>query len=245
MTTFVICHGAWSAGWTWKKMHPLMLARGHTLITPSYTGIGERAHLLTREVDLNTHTTDVLQMLHYEDLQDIVLLGHSYGGMVATGVADRAPERIRHLVYLDAFVPRNGQSAQSLQPASEKQRLQDLANQQGDGWLVQPNPLPPDTSAEDVAWALPRRVPQPLKTLTQAIELIGAVDKLPRTYIYCNKSRPGDVFRQFYDRARQEPGWRALEMEASHNPHITCPDALMALLDGLGDLGSLGGQVRS
>ena len=99
--------------------------------------------------------------------------------------------------------------------------------------------------SEDVAWALPRRVPQPLKTLTQAIELIGAVDKLPRTYIYCNKSRPGDVFRQFYDRARQEPGWRDLEIEASHNPHITCPDALMALLDGLGDLGSLGGQVRS
>ena len=244
MTTFVICHGAWSAGWTWKKMHPLMLARGHTLITPSYTGIGERAHLLTREVDLDTHITDVLQMLHYEDLQDIVLLGHSYGGMVATGVADRAPERIRHLVYLDAFVPRNGESAQSLQPASEKQRLQDLANQQGDGWLVQPNPLPPDTSAEDVAWALPRRVPQPLTTFTQAIELTGAVDKLPRTYIYCTQSRPGDVFRQFYDRARQEAGWRALEMEASHNPHITCPDALMALLDGLGDQNSLGGQVR-
>ncbi len=104
--TFLVCHGAWSSGWAWKKMHPLMAAGGHRLVTPTYTGMGERAHLANPSIDLETHIQDVLNVIQYEDLQDVVLFGHSYGGMVATGVAARAGDRIAQLIYLDAFVPR-------------------------------------------------------------------------------------------------------------------------------------------
>ncbi len=109
-TTFLVCHGAWSAGWAWKKMHPLMAAAGHRLVTPTYTGLGERAHLANPSIDLETHIEDMLNVIKYEDLRDIVLVGHSYGGMVATGVADRARDRVTQLIYIDAFVPGDGQS---------------------------------------------------------------------------------------------------------------------------------------
>src|ERR1700722_3986586 len=107
-TTFLVCHGAWGGGWAWKKMHPLMQAAGHRLVTPTCTGLGEREHLASPSIDLETHIRDILNVIQYEDLRDIVLIGHSYGGMVATGVADRARDRIAQLICLDAFVPKNG-----------------------------------------------------------------------------------------------------------------------------------------
>src|SRR5262249_39341583 len=114
--TFLVAHGAWSAGWAWKKMHPLMSAARHRLITPTYTGLGDREHLAGPSSDLETHIQDMLAVIKYEDLRNVVLIGHSYGGMVATGVADRARERITQLIYLDAFVPKNGQSLLDLLP---------------------------------------------------------------------------------------------------------------------------------
>ena len=134
--TFLVCHGAWSAGWAWKKMHPLMQAAAHRLVTPTCTGLGERVHLTNPSIDLETHIEDVLNVMKYEDLRDIVLLGHSYGGMVATGVADRARDRVSQLIYLDAFVPEDGQSLLDLnEPA--RQRIQELAKT---GWRVPPSP---------------------------------------------------------------------------------------------------------
>lgn len=108
MATFGVAHGAWSSGWAWKKMRPLLRAAGHEIFTPSYTGLGERSHLSSPDLTLETHIQDIANVLFYEDLTDVVLIGHSYGGMVATGVADRASERIRQVIYLDAFVPRDG-----------------------------------------------------------------------------------------------------------------------------------------
>ncbi len=233
MATFVIAHGAWSAGWAWKKMHPLMQALGHTLITPTYTGLGERSHLAHAGIDLHTHITDILNVLEWEDLHDVILIGHSYGGMVATGVADRAPERIAQLVYLDAAVPRHGDSMLSLQSEESRHRVQEGVRTLGDGWRIPANPLPPDTRPEDVAWCMPRRVMQPLQTWEQPIELTGAVDRLPRSYIYCLKPGPGDLFRQFADRTRGEAGWTYFEMDASHNPHITVPQELAMVLHAL------------
>jgi pimeloyl-ACP methyl ester carboxylesterase len=122
MATFVVAHGAWSAGWAWKKMHPLMAARGHRLFTPSYTGLGERAHLGGPHIDLETHIADIVGVLEMEDLRGVILIGHSYGGMVATGVADRARDRIAQLVYLDSFAPKHGDSVFSLLPAREARR---------------------------------------------------------------------------------------------------------------------------
>jgi pimeloyl-ACP methyl ester carboxylesterase len=106
--TFLVCHGVWSAGWAWKKMHPLMSAAGHRLVTPSYTGLGERVHLANPSIDLETHIQDILNVIKYENLRDIVLIGHSYGGMVATGVADRAREFISRLIYIDALCRMTG-----------------------------------------------------------------------------------------------------------------------------------------
>src|SRR5919205_4115238 len=114
MSTYVLVHGAWGGSYGWRKVRPLLQQAGHTVFTPSLTGQGERAHLASPSVNLSTHVQDVANAIWYEDLSNLILVGHSYGGMVVTGVAERLPERIRHLVYLDAFVPANGQSLYEL-----------------------------------------------------------------------------------------------------------------------------------
>ncbi|MEW6668855.1 MAG: alpha/beta hydrolase [Thermodesulfobacteriota bacterium] len=231
MATFLVAHGAWSAGWAWKKMRPLLNNLGHELFTPTCTGIGERVHLANPEVGLETHIADILGVLQFEDLREVVLIGHSYGGMVATAVADRAPERLSQLVYLDAFVPRDGECLFDLHPEPVRASMHDAARRAGDGWRIPPNPLPPDTSETDVAWMTPRRVMQPIKTFEQPVRLSGAGGRLPRTYIYCTRPGPVDIFQPFARRARSQPGWRYLEIDASHSPHVTAPEALAALMD--------------
>jgi pimeloyl-ACP methyl ester carboxylesterase len=225
--TFLVCHGAWSAGWAWKKMHPLMLAAGHRLVTPSYTGLGERAHLASPSIDLETHIADILNVVKYEDLRDIVLVGHSYGGMVATGVADRARERVAQLIYLDAFVPKDGQSLFDLNEPGRAQMRQ-LA-QTADGWRVPPNPTPPDTPPADQQWLTERRVDMPIKCFETRLKLSGE-PSMPRSYIYATRVTPADTFGPFARRARSEAGWRYHEIDASHSPNVTAPEVLMALL---------------
>ncbi|MGA7974435.1 MAG: alpha/beta hydrolase [Pseudolabrys sp.] len=227
MATILVCHGAWSAGWVWKKMRPLMRARGHDLFTPTYTGVGERAHLASPDIDLETHIADILGVLEMEDLTGVNLIGHSYGGMVATGVADRARNRIGKLIYLDAFAPQDGDSLMDL--VSDEVRAQRQARTP-DGWRIPPTQMPADTDPEDVEWCKPRRMPQPAKTFEQKLKLQNGPLTLPRHYIYCTRITPGDRFRPFLERARRE-GWGVDEIDASHNPHVTCPDVLMGLLD--------------
>jgi pimeloyl-ACP methyl ester carboxylesterase len=227
MAVFVVAHGAWSSGWGWKKMHPLMTARGHALFTPSYTGLGERGHLAHPDIDLDTHIADVVGVLEFEDLRDVMLLGHSYGGMVATGVADRARSRIAKLIYVDAFAPRDGESALDLLPASA--RTQRQAGSGGvESWQIPPAPMPADTPEADRKWAEPRRLPQPAKTFSQKLKL-SAEPAMPRHYIYCARCTPEDRFRPFYERAQRE-GWGAQQIDASHNPHITNPVVLADML---------------
>ncbi len=225
MATFVVAHGAWSAGWGWKRMHPLMNARGHRLATPTYTGLGERGHLARPDIDLETHVADILGVLTFEDLTDVNLIGHSYGGMVATGVADRARERIARLIYIDAFAPCDGDSVIDLLPPAARAQRQATA----DG-MIPPVGMPPDTSPEDRAWCDPLRLPQPARTFEQKLKFHGGALTLPRHYIYCTRNAPDDRFRQFYERAKRE-GWGASAIDSSHNPHITCPDVLADLLD--------------
>lgn len=229
MANIVLAHGAWSAAWAWKKMRPLLRAAGHDFFSPTYTGLGQRAHLARPEIDLSTHVQDVLSVLEFEDLKDVVLLGHSYGGMVATGVADRARNRIARVVYIDAFAPKDGQSLFDLVGPKAEGNMRAGAAKDGEGWKLPINPMPPDTSPEDSAWASPRRRPQPIKTFEQKIKL-DSKEPPPRHYIYAKRNGPGDVFRQFGERAKSEAGWKYYEIDASHNPHITCPDVLMSLL---------------
>jgi pimeloyl-ACP methyl ester carboxylesterase len=227
-TTFLVCHGAWSAGWAWKKMHPLMQAAGHRLVTPSYTGLGERAHLANPSIDLATHIEDILNVIKYEDLRDIVLIGHSYGGMVATGVVDRARDRINQLIYLDAFVPDDGQSLLDLNEVARQPMLERAGS--GDGWRIPPNPTPPDTAPADVEWLTERRVEMPIKCFEMSLKLRHGELTLPRSYIYATRITPADTFGRFAARAKSEPGWRYHEIDASHSPNVTAPQALMALL---------------
>jgi pimeloyl-ACP methyl ester carboxylesterase len=227
MALFVVAHGAWSAGWAWKKMHPLMADHGHRLVTPTYTGLGERGHLARPDIDLETHIADVVAVLEFEDLTRVNLIGHSYGGMVATGVADRARGRVAQLIYLDAFAPDDGESLYDLLPPESRAQRQAAVRE---GWQTPPGPMPPDTAPDDVAWCTPRRLPQPAKTLEQKLTLRNGPLTLPRHYIYCSRRPPDDRFRRFYERA-QRVGWGAHVLDASHNPHITCPQALADLFD--------------
>ncbi|MCP5144129.1 MAG: alpha/beta hydrolase [Gammaproteobacteria bacterium] len=226
MADILIVHGAWSAGWAWKKMRPLIAGAGHRLWTPTMTGLGERQHLAHPDIDLNTHIKDITTLLTMEDLRDVVLVGHSYGGIVATGVADRARERIAQLIYLDAYVPADGQSALDLASPATAARHQAVATKEGDGWRVTPNPLPDDTSEDDAQWAAPRRVAQPLKTLSTPLQLIAGPLTVKRSYILCTRN---PAFSSFGAAARTA-GWTYRELDASHNPHITMPQTLAAML---------------
>ncbi len=229
MAVVVVAHGAWSAGWAWKKMRPLMAARSHQFWTPTYTGLGERSHLARPEVDLDTHITDIVQVLEMEDLSDVVLIGHSYGGMVATGVADRAAGRLQRVIYLDAFVPEDGQSLAML-AGQDPEAMRALAE---DGWRSPYRPMPPDTPQADLDWAMPRRMSHPVECFVQPLRLTGAGAHLPRHYIYALKKDARDTFGRFHERAKTTPGWTAHEIDASHNPHITTPEVLAELLDGI------------
>ncbi len=226
--TILVCHGAWSGGWSWKKVFPLAQAAGYRLVVPTYTGLGEREHLAGPAIDLETHIQDILSAIKFEGLDDIILLGHSYGGMVATGVADRARDRINQLIYLDAFVPRDGQSLFDLNEAGRPGIEASAKN--GDGWRVAPLSPPPDTSAEDLDWIMPRRVPMPIKCFQMKLKLQHGEPAMPRSYIYAGRITPADTFGQFSRRAQNEPGWRHVEIDASHAPNISAPEVLMGAL---------------
>ena len=218
--TYVIVHGAWGGGWAFRRVEGLLRARGHTVYRPTLTGLGERRHLATRDVGLNTHVEDVVNVLLFEDLRDVVLVGHSYGGMVITGVADRVPERIRSLVYLDAFVPADGESVSTLVGA----RGAWLKQMEKDGFLV-----PPWVKADQPP---PKDVPHPLKTFTDPVVYKSeAAKRLPATYILTVEANAKtDDFDAQAERAKAR-GWTILRMQADHNPQRTAPEALVELLD--------------
>ena len=223
MATIVLVHGAWNGGWAWRKMRPLFTQAGHHFLTPTLTGLGERQHLATPEVDLDTHINDIVGVIRAEELADVTLLAHSYGGMVATGVADRARDRVARVIYVDAIVPKDGQSVDDIFPA----RL----TRDGE-WLVDPAPLSPDNSPEDEAWILRHRAPHPAKCISAKITL-SAEPSCPRHYIYALQYGPVDRFAPFRDRASSEPGWTLHRIDATHSPNITAPWALFGIVQDI------------
>jgi pimeloyl-ACP methyl ester carboxylesterase len=234
MATFVLVHGAWHGGWCWRKVTPLLRAAGHEVHAPTLTGLGERAHLASPAVDLELHARDILATLECEEIREAILVGHSYGGAVATIVADRAPGRAARLVYLDAPIPRAGQRLLDLITPEQAADFQERARRDGDGWRFAPNSpaaLGIDDPA-DVAWVAPRLAPQPLATFTQPIRLTGAVETVSRAYIFCAPARPGSLLSQFAGQAR-DAGWAYREIAAGHDAMISAPaataEALLAL----------------
>jgi len=170
----------------------------------------------------------MLNVIRYEDLSDFVLIGHSYGGMVATGVADRARDKIKQLIYIDAFVPKDGQSLLDLNEVAQE-RMREVAKS-GDGWRVPPNPTPPDTAPEDLPWLSERRINMPIKCFEVKLKLSAPLT-LPRSYIYATRITPADTFGRFAKETKNDPAWRYFEIDASHSPNVTAPEALMALLE--------------
>ncbi|HWH24737.1 MAG TPA: alpha/beta fold hydrolase [Candidatus Limnocylindria bacterium] len=231
MATLMLVHGGWGGGWEWRQVAERLAARGHRVHRPTLTGLGERQHLGRPDTDLQSHIADVIAVCDYEDLDRIVLVGQSYGGAVVTGVADAMPERIVQLVYLDAFVPVDGQSVMDLTPAALAERLRQLARDEGDGWRV-----PIWFTADDMGyppevaeWYVPKLCPHPLATLEQRIRLTGAVDRLARTYVRCGREEQS-IFTPFAERARAE-GWRYAEIPVGHDAHVIAPDEVVSLLD--------------
>ena len=226
-STFVIVHGAWGGSWAFREVGSLLSDRGHAVYRPSLTGLGERVHLATPDVGLSTHIDDVVNTILFEDLRDVTLVGHSYGGMVISGVADRIPDRIRRLVYVDAFVPNDGESVFSMQ-GGRGTRFREMTR---DGFIV-PNWIKPDQP-------FPRDVPQPLKTFTEPIALKNeAARTIPATYILtvdAGRDAQSDDFAPHAARARSR-GWTVYQLEADHNPQWSAPQALGEIL-GRGPVG--------
>lgn len=173
MATFVLVHGAWLGGWCWQRVVPFLQAAGHSVFAPTLTGLGDRANLAKPEIDRRTHVKDELDLLQDEVLNNVVLVGHGYGGMVISSVAEHAAERIENLVYIDGLVPYGGDSVFDLIPTSRRRELQELARAEGDGWRI---PFPPMEQWEisdrtDAEWVMSRLTVQPLKTFEERLPI--------------------------------------------------------------------------
>ena len=228
MAAFVLVHGAWSGGLIWRHIARALRQAGHEVYTPSLTGLGERRHLLNPQIDLDTHIQDILGVIDYEDLSGVVLVGHSYAGMVVTGVADAVPEKVGSLVYLDAFVPENGQSLASMVPGGKLQPPTGA----GEQWLSAPIPVEAfgEVSAEVREFAARKRLPHPSACFTQPVRLTGDIDRIRRnTYIYCNDPAP-TAFTPFYERLKNKPGWAVHTLPCTHFAQLDMPDELTILL---------------
>ena len=230
MTTFVLVHGSFGGGWVWQKVTPLLRAGGYEVYTARLTGLSDRSHLLDCGVDLTTHVTDVASLLFYEDLSDVLLVGHSYGGMVITGVAAKVPERLKLLVYLDAYVPSDGQNEFDLWPAEERAAAQaDIVAGRG---LRQP-PLPAIlgiTDPEMADWVYARFTPHPLATYNQPVPVDSAKSAaLPSVDIRCTAGPWTPRFAPFAAKARVA-GWKVHELATGHMAMLTAPREVAELL---------------
>lgn len=233
MATFVLVPGAWHGGWCWKKVRPLLTAAGHDVFTPSLTGLGEREHLASPEIGLDTHIQDIVGLLTYEDLREVILVGHSYGGMVIAPAAAIAAARVAQLVYLDAYIPTDGLSMWDLMPEDLRAARAESAVEWGEGWRIPPYSARDFgiTAVTDQHWVDARLVPQPLKTFQQPVRFSNpAVAALPRTYISCAEGGGAPELVPFVRRAQAEEGWRYREIATCHAVMVTAPRDLAALL---------------
>jgi pimeloyl-ACP methyl ester carboxylesterase len=227
MAAFLFVPGAWHGGWCWKKVVSHLTAAGHEVYTPSLAGLAERSHLLTPEIDLETHVQDLLGVLFYEDLDQVVLVGHSYGGMLIPVVVEKAADRIAHAVFLDALVPPPGHSLFDLLP-DVKVAMTDRANEVGEGWYVPPwegNTFGM-TDQEDIDWAMARLTPHPLKTFQQPAQFSRAPHLIvPCTFIACDW-----VLQTYGANPPQAEGMRYVELPTAHGVMYTAPRELANLL---------------
>ena len=234
MATYLLVHGAWHGGWCWRRVSNILRRNGHDVYTPTLTGLGERAHLAGPAIDLETHILDVLGVIDAEELDDIVICGHSYGGMVITPVLDRRVDLFRAGVWLDAFVPRDGRSLMDSWAAERAQHIREDVARNGDGWKVAP--LPADyfgVNDADVEWVERRCVPQPIRTFSQAPHLSGAWNKVPKKLYLLAGNHPNSTFDRFATPLSQDPEWDVRTVDAGHDVMVDAPEVLAGILEEL------------
>lgn len=230
--TFLLVHGAWHGGWVWERTVPYLSNAGYRVFAPTLTGMGEVANQANPDTGLDIHIQDVLNLMEKENLRNVVLVGHSYGGMVISGVADKAAERISQLVFLDAFVPKDGQSLADIIGPQGMAGIRQGAKVAGQGWRIPSFPVERFgiTSEADIAMVKPRLVPQPIKTFEEPVRLTNpAAASLPRTFIYLNNPAMG-TFDGFAQMASKSKDWRYYEMATGHDAMVLEPQKLAELL---------------
>lgn len=228
-TTFLLVHGAWGGGWHWRRVADRLRLRGHIVYAPTLTGLGERLHQLHPGVDLSLHVADVLGVIKYESLNDIVLVGHSYGGFVISGVAEAIRGKIRSIVFLDAFVPNDGEALVDIVQPMVQEVIRG-AQARGDNTVPIRDAAAFHMNEKDRAWADSLANPQPLGTFLEKIWLSGARDRIAKkTYIRAT-GYPNVSFDTFYARAEADPSWRTYEVNCGHHIMIDAPDRLTDIL---------------
>jgi pimeloyl-ACP methyl ester carboxylesterase len=232
MATYVLIHGSCHGGWCWKKLVPLLRNDGHNVYTPTLTGLGERSHLINKSIGLDTHILDIVQVLEYEDLNEVILVGHSYGGLVIGGVTEKVSHRVRRLVFLDAYIPQNNMTAFELVPGLETIYKERRLREEGKEWLVE-SYTPEEfgvTNPDDVKWMSTRLSPMPWHTHDQRISITNTQAKiLPKSFI---------CFSEFghsrFNSLKSKTGWDCHELMRGHDAMITAPNELVELLELIG-----------
>ena len=232
MATFVLVHGAWHGGWCWARVAPRLRDAGHTVFTPTMTGFGERSHLLTPDNGLELNVADIANVLLWEDLSDVILVGASYAGMVTTSVADRMPERIAALVYQNAFIAEDGVAQNDLLPGWRREMIEKELAEDPDAWRMPP----PDpklfgvTDPDDIAWIASKMTVQPAKTFQDKARITGGHKAITsRTYIRAT-GYPNSTFDRYVEERSDDPGWRVEVLDTSHDAMITAPDDIVRIL---------------
>jgi pimeloyl-ACP methyl ester carboxylesterase len=227
--TFVLVHGAWHGGWCWRRVADRLEKRGHTVFTPTLTGLGERSHLMSPSIDLDTHINDVVNVLKWEDLKGVCLVAHSYGGWPVSGALEKIFDRVSSIVFLDAFVPEDGQK--SFDFASDFSRKGTLEAQQK-GEISRPAPPASafHVNEQDRAWVDSKTMPQPLALAFSTIRLTGAREKVAKkTYIRA-PVYPQPAFDTYYAAKKADPSWRTYEVPCGHDVMVDMPDRLVEIL---------------
>lgn len=241
MANFLLVHGGFHGSWCWKEVTTYLRNLGHEVFTPTLTGLGERAHLINPTITLETHVQDITEVIKCEELENIILVGHSYAGMVIRSVADLLPNKIAKLVYLDAIVPRQGQSmSKLLGPLGEQINI--LVASEGYGWLLSPKAFLADPYFFGVFdelkhnWLASKLTPHPANTFLQAAQMSNPLaEKIPVSYIYCTEKTSNDVLNNFSEYAKSR-GWNHYELATGHNAMTTAPTELAQMLISIAKL---------
>jgi pimeloyl-ACP methyl ester carboxylesterase len=227
--TFVLVHGAWHGGWCWRRVSDLLEKQGHKVFAPTLTGLGERSHLLTREVNVSTHVTDIVNVLKWEDLTDVVLVGHSYGGLVISGVAEQLADKISSIIFLDAFLPENGDSLLEKSSPAFKSAIEAALGRNETSFKAPPASAF-GVEEKDRAWVDSKTTPQPIGTYAEKATYTGGRDKIAKKAYIRALGYKSPTFDANVAKVKSGTGWKYAEMQTGHDAMVIAPDQLVALI---------------